>query len=53
MDKRRIAYSVILLGVAFVGVIHTIADMAFGTGLTGIGLVAIFLALVGLVVVNR
>ncbi len=53
MNKRQIAYSVILLAVAFVGAIHTIADMAFGTGLTGLGLVAILFALVGLVVVNR
>ncbi|WP_331233791.1 hypothetical protein [Natronorarus salvus] len=53
MDKRRIAYSVLLLGVVFVGMIHTIADLTFGTGLSGVGIAAIVLALAGLVVVNR
>lgn len=53
MDKRSLAISLVLLGLGFVGVIHTIADFAYGTGLSGIGIVFIGAALVGIVVVNR
>ncbi|MDL5362565.1 hypothetical protein [Halalkalicoccus sp. NIPERK01] len=53
MDKRSLAISLLLLGLAFVGVIHTIADFAYGTGLSGIGIPLIGIALVGLVLVNR
>jgi hypothetical protein len=53
MDKRSIAVSLLLLGLGFLGVVHTLADVAYGTGLSGIGIVLVGIALVGLVLVNR
>ncbi|WP_336343670.1 hypothetical protein [Halalkalicoccus ordinarius] len=53
MEKRSIAISLFLLGLGFVGVVHTIADVAFGTGLSGIGIVLAGVALIGIVLVNR
>jgi hypothetical protein len=53
MDKRSVALSLVLLGLAFVGAVHTLADLAYGTGLSGIGVVLVGTALVGLVFVNR
>ncbi len=53
MDKRSLAVSLLLLGLAFVGVVHVVADLAYGTGLAGIGIALAGIALVGLVVVNR
>ncbi|MEM4780826.1 MAG: hypothetical protein QXG03_04590 [Halalkalicoccus sp.] len=53
MEKRSLAISLVLLGLAFVGVIHTIADLAYGTGLSGIGIGLVAIALVGIVLVNR
>lgn len=53
MNKRSLAITLVLLGLAFVGVVHTIADFAYGTGLSGIGIVLVGIGLVGIVVVNR
>jgi hypothetical protein len=53
MDKRSVAISLVLLGLAFVGAVHTLADLAYGTGLSGIGVVLVGSALVGLAFVNR
>lgn len=53
MDKRSLAISLVLLGLAFVGVVHTIVDFAYGTGLSRIGIPLVGIALVGLLVVNR
>jgi hypothetical protein len=53
MDKRSLVVSLVLLALAFVGVVHTVADFAYGTGLSGIGIPLVGIALVGLVLVNR
>ncbi|MCL7417081.1 MAG: hypothetical protein M8354_04490 [Halalkalicoccus sp.] len=53
MDKRSLVVSLVLLALAFVGVVHTVADFAYGTGLSGIGIPLVGIALVGLLVVNR
>ena len=53
MDKRSLAITLVLLGLAFVGVVHVIADVVYGTGLSGIGIVLAGAALVGIVLVNQ
>lgn len=53
MDKRSLGISLLLLGLAFVGAVHTVADFAYGTGLSGVGIVLVGASLVGLVLVNR
>lgn len=53
MDKRSLALSLLLIGLAFVGAVHTVADLAYGTGLSGIGIALVGVALAGLVIVNR
>lgn len=53
MDKRSLAISLGLLGLGFVGAVHTVAGFAYGTGLSGIGIVLVGIALVGIVLVNR
>lgn len=53
MDKRSLAISLVLLGLGFAGAVHTVADLAYGTGLSGIGIVLVGIALVGIVFVNR
>lgn len=53
MGKRSIAISLLLLAVAFAGAVHVVADLAYGTGLAGIGIVLVGSALIGIVLVNR
>ena len=53
MGKRSIAISLLLLGFGFVGVIHVIVDLAYGTGLAGLGITLAAIALIGIVLVNR
>ncbi len=53
MGKRSIAISLLLLGLGFVGAIHVVADLAYGTGLAGIGVALAAIALLGIVLVNR
>ncbi|ADJ14552.1 hypothetical protein [Halalkalicoccus jeotgali] len=53
MNKRSLVASLVFLALAFVGVVHTVADFAYGTGLSGIGIPVVAVALVGLLVVNR
>lgn len=53
MDKRSLAISLGLLGLGFAGAVHTVADFAYSTGLSGIGIVFVGIAVVGIVVVNR
>jgi hypothetical protein len=53
MDKRSITVSLLLVGLGFLGIVHTLADIAYGTGLSGIGIVLVGIALIGIVLVNR
>lgn len=53
MRKRSIAISLLLLGLGFTGAVHVVADLAYGTGLAGIGITLVAIALVGIVLVNR
>jgi cytochrome bd-type quinol oxidase subunit 1 len=53
MDKRRLAYSLLLVGVLFVAVAHgIIATLFFGTGLSDVSLLVGAVALAGLAIVN-
>ena len=52
VTKRSLAASLLLLGLAFLGVFHTIAAFAFDSGLEYVGLGIAGLALLGLVLVN-
>lgn len=53
MGKRSIAISLLLLGLGFVGAVHVVADLAYGTGLAEIGIALVAVALIGIVLVNR
>ncbi len=52
VTKRALGASLLLLGLAFVGVFHTVAAFAFDSGLEWIGLTLAGLSLFGLVLVN-
>lgn len=53
MQKRKLAYTLLLVGVMFVGVVHfVLATFAFDTGLDQIGLVIAGLSLFGILLVN-
>ncbi|SNZ17199.1 hypothetical protein SAMN06269185_2922 [Natronoarchaeum philippinense] len=52
VTKRSIGASLLLLGLAFVGIFHTIAALAFDSGLFYIGVVIAALSLLGIVLVN-
>ncbi|WP_254537934.1 hypothetical protein [Halomarina litorea] len=52
MDKRRLGYNLLLVGLAFVALAHTALSFVFETGLATVGGAVAILALVGLVVVN-
>jgi len=53
MQKRKLAYTLLLVGVMFVGVVHSVlATFAFDTGLDQIGLVVAGLSLFGILLVN-
>lgn len=52
VTKRALGASLLLLGLAFVGVFHTVAAFAFDSGLEWIGLTLAGLSLLGLVLVN-
>lgn len=53
MGKGSIAISLLLLGLGFVGAVHIVADLVYGTGLAGIGIALMGSALIGIVLVNR
>lgn len=50
--KRRLAYSLLLVGLAFVAALHAVLAVAFGTGLEQVSALAAVVALVLLAVVN-
>lgn len=53
MEKRRLAYSLLLVGVLFVAGVHAaLATLFFETGLTSVSLLVAGVALVGLALVN-
>ena len=52
VTKRSLGASLLLLGVAFVGAFHTVAALAFDSGLLYIGIVVTALSLLGVVLVN-
>lgn len=52
VTKRSLAASLLLLGVAFAGVFHAVAALAFDTGLRYVGIGVAALALLGIVLVN-
>ena len=53
MDKRRLAYTLLLVGVLFVAVAHAVvATLFFETGLADVSLLVGAVALVGLALVN-
>jgi uncharacterized membrane protein YiaA len=52
MRKRRLAVTLILVGLMFVGLLHTALAYAFGTGLEQFGLLGAGLCLFGILFVN-
>ena len=52
VSKRRLAASVLLLGLAFVGAFHAVAAVAFGTGLASVGVGLAGISMLTLIVVN-
>jgi ABC-type antimicrobial peptide transport system permease subunit len=53
MQKRKLAYTLLLVGLMFVGVVHfVLATFAFDTGLDQIGLLLAGLAFFGILLVN-
>ena len=52
VTKRSLGASLVLLGLAFVGAFHTVAALAFDSGLLYVGIVVTALSLLGVVLVN-
>ncbi|WP_138798368.1 hypothetical protein [Halostella sp. PRR32] len=52
VTKRSLGVSLLLLGVAFAGVFHAVAALAFDSGLRYVGLGVAAAALLGIVLVN-
>jgi hypothetical protein len=52
MDKRSLAASLLLGGIALVGLFHTVLAFVFDTGLEQIGLLVAVTCLVGIALVN-
>ena len=53
MDTRQLGYTLLLVGVMFVGVVHfVLARFAFDTGLDQVGLLLAGAAIVGILLVN-
>ncbi len=52
VTKRALGISLLLLGLAFVGVFHALASLAFDSGLGWIGLGLAGVSLLGIVLVN-
>ena len=52
MDKRRLAYTLLCVGITFVALLHTALAFAFGTGLEEIGLLVAGLGVFGVLFVN-
>jgi hypothetical protein len=53
MQKRKLAYTLLLVGLMFVGVVHfVLATFAFDTGLDDVGILIAGLAFFGILLVN-
>ncbi|MEF8840042.1 MAG: hypothetical protein V5A62_00245 [Haloarculaceae archaeon] len=52
MGKRKIAYTLLLVGVTFVALLHTALALAFDTGLEAIGVLVAGLGVFGILFVN-
>ncbi|QSG01451.1 hypothetical protein [Natranaeroarchaeum sulfidigenes] len=52
VTKRALGISLLLLGLAFVGVFHALASLIFDSGLGWIGLGLAGLSLLGIILVN-
>ena len=52
MDKRALAASLLLGGIALVGLLHTALAFVFDTGLEQVGLLVAGTCLVGIALVN-
>ncbi len=50
--KKRLAYSLLCAGLAFVGVFHFVFSTVYGYGLRGVSGLLVLAALFGLVIVN-
>jgi hypothetical protein len=52
MGKRKIAYTLLLVGITLVALLHTALAFAFDTGLEGIGVLVAGLGVFGILFVN-
>ena len=52
VSKRRLGASLLLVGLAFVGAFHSVAAIAFDTGLASVGAGLTGVSVVALMVVN-
>lgn len=52
MGKRKIAYTLLLVGVTFVALFHTALAFAFDTGLEWVGVLVAALGVLGVLFVN-
>jgi len=52
MGKRKIAYTLLLVGVTFVALLHTALALAFDTGLEQVGILVAGLGVFGVLFVN-
>jgi hypothetical protein len=52
MDKRRLAYNLILAGVGFVAVFHIVFSQIFQYGLTVVGVALLVIVAAGGLIVN-
>lgn len=52
VTKRALGISLLLLGLAFVGVFHALASLAFDSGLGWIGIGLAGLSVLGIILVN-
>lgn len=50
--KRKLAYSLLCVGLAFVGVFHAVFSTLFGYGLGQVGVLLVAAGVFGLVVLN-
>jgi hypothetical protein len=51
-DKKKLAYTFVCLGLAFLGVFHLVFSTLFGYGLQAVGGLLIGAGLFGLLVIN-
>lgn len=52
MDKRTLAYNLLLAGLLFVAAVHTAVALFYGTGLADVGVLVVGVVLVGFALVN-